>query len=110
MNSIMVLHMRLGVFANCLLQNNNVKQLNFVCLNVNYEERFSLVCFAFLFGILIKVLNGCEFCDQILLLIPPKNFKIKILFTLKYFLLNFFIGVVCACGVSSAVVIALFFQ
>ena len=87
MNSIMVLHMRLGVFANCFLQNNNVKQLNFVCLNVKYEVRFSLVCFAFLFGMVIKV---CEFCDQILLLIPPKNYKIKVLFTLKYFLLNFF--------------------
>ena len=49
----MVLHVRLGMFASCLLQNNNVKPLNFVCLNVNYEVRFSFmsfVCFAFLFA------------------------------------------------------------
>ena len=39
-----------GMFASCLLQNDNVKQLNFVCLNVNYKVRFSFVCFAFLFG------------------------------------------------------------
>ena len=38
--------------ASCLLQNNNMKQLNFVCLNVNYEVHFSFVCFAFLFGML----------------------------------------------------------
>ena len=28
----MVLHVRLGMHASCLPQNNNVKQLNFVCL------------------------------------------------------------------------------
>ena len=76
--------MRLGMFASCLMQNNNVEQLNFVCLNVNYEVRFSFVRFAFLFGMppfthyfkdkpetvvskLINVLDRCDFWDQILL-------------------------------------------
>ena len=39
-----------GMFASCLLQNDNMKQLNFACLNVDYKVRFSFVCFAFLFG------------------------------------------------------------
>ena len=43
MNRIFALHVRPGMinFASCLMQNNNVKQLNFVCLNVNYEVRFN---------------------------------------------------------------------